>query len=220
MFEVGFSELLVIFVLALIVLGPEKLPRLAAQVGRWIGRARAMARQFREQLEEEVRVAESNSRAKAASASASPGASSPGASSDAAAPQPDTTTPEAASQPAGTPESPAATTPDAAGGYSDPHASAVPPSWNGAEPTASPDAGAGTAADPHPHAELAAEQAHHESGPPAEPEAPVYEPPAYAASSGMTSPAGVESQSTHSTASTEREARPGDVITTTHERGI
>ena len=48
MFEVGFSELLVIFVLALIVLGPEKLPRLAAQVGRWIGRARAMAKQFRD----------------------------------------------------------------------------------------------------------------------------------------------------------------------------
>ena len=58
MFEVGFTELLVIFVLALVVLGPEKLPRLAAQVGRWVGRARAMARQFREQLEEEVNVAD------------------------------------------------------------------------------------------------------------------------------------------------------------------
>ena len=56
MFEVGFSEILVIFVLALIVLGPEKLPRVAAQVGKWVGRARAMARQFREQLEEEVNV--------------------------------------------------------------------------------------------------------------------------------------------------------------------
>lgn len=54
MFEVGFSELLVIFALALVVLGPEKLPKLAAQVGRWIGRARAMARQFREQLEAEA----------------------------------------------------------------------------------------------------------------------------------------------------------------------
>jgi len=54
MFEVGFSELLVIFALALIVLGPEKLPKLAQQVGRWVGRARAMARQFRDQLEEEA----------------------------------------------------------------------------------------------------------------------------------------------------------------------
>jgi sec-independent protein translocase protein TatB len=54
MFEVGFSELLVIFALALVVLGPERLPKLAAQVGRWVGRARAMARQFREQLEAEA----------------------------------------------------------------------------------------------------------------------------------------------------------------------
>jgi sec-independent protein translocase protein TatB len=56
MFDVGFSEVLLIFVIALVVLGPEKLPRLASQVGRWIGRARAMARQFREQLEEEVNL--------------------------------------------------------------------------------------------------------------------------------------------------------------------
>jgi sec-independent protein translocase protein TatB len=54
MFEVGFTELLLIFALALIVLGPDKLPRVASQVGRWIGRARTLARQFREQLEEEV----------------------------------------------------------------------------------------------------------------------------------------------------------------------
>ncbi|HEV7608006.1 MAG TPA: Sec-independent protein translocase protein TatB [Steroidobacteraceae bacterium] len=54
MFEVGFTELLVIFALSLVVLGPEKLPKLAQQVGRWVGRARAMARQFRDQLEEEA----------------------------------------------------------------------------------------------------------------------------------------------------------------------
>jgi sec-independent protein translocase protein TatB len=56
MLDVGFSEILVIFVLALVVLGPEKLPRVASQVGRWIGRARAMARQFKDQLEEEVNL--------------------------------------------------------------------------------------------------------------------------------------------------------------------
>ncbi|HEY3730482.1 MAG TPA: Sec-independent protein translocase protein TatB [Steroidobacteraceae bacterium] len=54
MFGVDFSEVVVIFVIALVVLGPEKLPRLARTVGRWIGRARAMARQFREQLEQEA----------------------------------------------------------------------------------------------------------------------------------------------------------------------
>jgi sec-independent protein translocase protein TatB len=58
MFEVGFTELLLIFALALIVLGPEKLPRVASQVGRWIGRARSLARQFREQLEDEVDLTE------------------------------------------------------------------------------------------------------------------------------------------------------------------
>jgi sec-independent protein translocase protein TatB len=58
MFEGRFLELLIIFVLALVVLGPEKLPRVVAEVGRWVGRARAMARQFREQLEEEVHLEE------------------------------------------------------------------------------------------------------------------------------------------------------------------
>jgi sec-independent protein translocase protein TatB len=54
MFGIDFSEILVIFGIALVVLGPEKLPRLARTVGRWVGRARAMARQFREQLEQEA----------------------------------------------------------------------------------------------------------------------------------------------------------------------
>lgn len=64
MFEVGFSELLLIFVIALIVLGPERLPKLVSQVGRWAGKARAMARQFREQLESEVNLEELNKTAK------------------------------------------------------------------------------------------------------------------------------------------------------------
>jgi sec-independent protein translocase protein TatB len=54
MFEVGFIEILLISILALVVLGPEKLPKVARQVGHWMGRARAMARQFREQLDEEA----------------------------------------------------------------------------------------------------------------------------------------------------------------------
>lgn len=56
MFEVGFTEIILILGIALLVLGPEKLPRLANQVGRWAGRARAMARQLRQQLDEEVTV--------------------------------------------------------------------------------------------------------------------------------------------------------------------
>ena len=51
MFDVGFSEILVIAGLSLVVLGPNKLPGVARKVGHWAGRARAMARQFRDQLE-------------------------------------------------------------------------------------------------------------------------------------------------------------------------
>jgi sec-independent protein translocase protein TatB len=54
MFEGRFPELVIIFVVALIVLGPHKLPQVASMVGRWLGNARAMARQFRDQLEEEA----------------------------------------------------------------------------------------------------------------------------------------------------------------------
>jgi sec-independent protein translocase protein TatB len=54
MFEVGFTEILLIFALALLVLGPARLPKLATDLGRWAGRARAMARQLRTQLEQEV----------------------------------------------------------------------------------------------------------------------------------------------------------------------
>ena len=54
MFEVGFQELVLIALLALVVLGPEKLPKLAAKLGRWTGRARSMARNLRQQLEQEV----------------------------------------------------------------------------------------------------------------------------------------------------------------------
>jgi sec-independent protein translocase protein TatB len=76
-FEGRFTEILIIFVLALVVLGPEKLPRVVAEVGRWVGRARAMARQFREQLEEEVRLEEVR---KAQAARPPSGAGQPGAS--------------------------------------------------------------------------------------------------------------------------------------------
>lgn len=54
MFDIGFWELLVIFVLALMILGPERLPRAASSVGRWVGRARAMARNLRVQMEQEI----------------------------------------------------------------------------------------------------------------------------------------------------------------------
>jgi sec-independent protein translocase protein TatB len=54
MLDFGFSEIVLTSAIALIVLGPEKLPKVARQVGNWMGRARAMARQLSDQLEREV----------------------------------------------------------------------------------------------------------------------------------------------------------------------
>src|ERR1700730_3053134 len=58
MLDVGFSEILITAAIALVVLGPERLPKVARQVGNWMGRARVMARQLSEQLEREVSAEE------------------------------------------------------------------------------------------------------------------------------------------------------------------
>ena len=58
MFDAGFSELLLLFVIALVILGPERLPKVAAQLGRWIGRARRTAMELRRQLEREIELSE------------------------------------------------------------------------------------------------------------------------------------------------------------------
>ncbi|NRB04341.1 MAG: twin-arginine translocase subunit TatB [Rhodobacteraceae bacterium] len=46
MFDMGWAELLVIGIVALIVVGPKDLPMLFRNVGRFVGRARSMAREF------------------------------------------------------------------------------------------------------------------------------------------------------------------------------
>jgi sec-independent protein translocase protein TatB len=51
---IGFSELLILFMIGLIVLGPERLPRVANQLGTWLGQARRMTRVMKRQLEEEL----------------------------------------------------------------------------------------------------------------------------------------------------------------------
>lgn len=55
---IGFSELVVLFVIGLLILGPERLPRVATQIGRWVGRARRTANQLRYQLEREITLAD------------------------------------------------------------------------------------------------------------------------------------------------------------------
>jgi sec-independent protein translocase protein TatB len=51
---IGFSELIILALIGLIVLGPEKLPRVASQIGNWVGQARRMTRVMRRQLEDEL----------------------------------------------------------------------------------------------------------------------------------------------------------------------
>ncbi|MGH8283025.1 MAG: Sec-independent protein translocase protein TatB, partial [Gammaproteobacteria bacterium] len=58
MLEGSFWELALIFVLALVVFGPERLPGLARTVGLWVGRARAVVRKLTEQIEQEVAAEE------------------------------------------------------------------------------------------------------------------------------------------------------------------
>ncbi|RMD48387.1 MAG: twin-arginine translocase subunit TatB [Alphaproteobacteria bacterium] len=55
MFDIGWTELLLIAIVALIVVGPQDLPRLFRQLGRWSARIRAMASDFQHSLEEAAR---------------------------------------------------------------------------------------------------------------------------------------------------------------------
>lgn len=54
MFDIGFSELLVVAVVALIVLGPERLPRAARFAGLWVRRARAQWYSVKAELEHDL----------------------------------------------------------------------------------------------------------------------------------------------------------------------
>jgi len=53
---IGGSEFLLLCLIGLLVLGPERLPRVASQIGGWIGQARRMTRGLKRQLEEELDV--------------------------------------------------------------------------------------------------------------------------------------------------------------------
>lgn len=58
MFDIGWSELLVIAVVALIAIGPKELPGVLRAVGQWMGKARRMAAEFQGQFNEAMREAE------------------------------------------------------------------------------------------------------------------------------------------------------------------
>ena len=58
MFDVGYSELLLIAIVTLLVVGPKELPNLLRTIGKWTGKARAMARHFRSGFDTMIREAE------------------------------------------------------------------------------------------------------------------------------------------------------------------
>lgn len=58
MLDIGWSELLVIAVVAIVVIGPKDLPRVMRVVGQWTGRMRRVARDFQNQFNEALKEAE------------------------------------------------------------------------------------------------------------------------------------------------------------------
>lgn len=58
MLDIAPTELLLVALVALIVIGPKDLPRVMRVVGQWVGRARGVARQFRSGFDEMVRQSE------------------------------------------------------------------------------------------------------------------------------------------------------------------
>ena len=55
MFDVGFWELAIIAVIALLVIGPERLPKAARTAGLWVGRARRMVTDVKADIDREIR---------------------------------------------------------------------------------------------------------------------------------------------------------------------
>ena len=58
MFDFSWSELALIAVVALVVIGPKDLPRVMRTVGLWVGKARAIAREFQSSLDQMIRESE------------------------------------------------------------------------------------------------------------------------------------------------------------------
>jgi sec-independent protein translocase protein TatB len=58
MFDVASSEFLLVVLVALVVIGPKDLPKVLRVVGKWVGKARGVAAQFRSGFDEMVRQSE------------------------------------------------------------------------------------------------------------------------------------------------------------------
>lgn len=60
MFDIGFAELLVLVVIAMVVIGPEKLPGVMRTVGKTVGQARRFVTGLQNQIEQEIKLDELN----------------------------------------------------------------------------------------------------------------------------------------------------------------
>lgn len=58
MLDVGFSELVMVFLVALLVFGPERLPKMAYQLGTWFRQLRGFVQNARDELERELQISE------------------------------------------------------------------------------------------------------------------------------------------------------------------
>ena len=58
MFDVGFSEVVIIAIIALVILGPERLPKVARTIGFWLGKARRMVADVKSDIDREMRESE------------------------------------------------------------------------------------------------------------------------------------------------------------------
>jgi sec-independent protein translocase protein TatB len=58
MFDIGWGELLLVGIVALIVIGPKELPTVMRTIGHWMGRVKRMASEFQGQFQEALREAE------------------------------------------------------------------------------------------------------------------------------------------------------------------
>ncbi len=58
MFEVGFSEICMVALVALLVIGPEKLPKVARMAGFWIAKSKRMVASVKQEIHEEFQAEE------------------------------------------------------------------------------------------------------------------------------------------------------------------
>lgn len=73
--SIGMPELIIIFVIALVIFGPRKLPELGRSLGKSLAEFKRASNELRNTLDEEIRVEEQQQRVDAAKAAATPPAS-------------------------------------------------------------------------------------------------------------------------------------------------